>query len=102
MTLTPLTLPRDHPAFAGHFPGTPIVPGVVLLDEILHAISAAEGISLAACYINSVKFLSPLKPGESVMIAHEVEESGTIRFEMLCGERRIMIGNVTPGLENAD
>lgn len=95
-TQTPLTIPADHPAFAGHFPGMPIVPGVVLLDEALHAISAASGISLAACFINSVKFLSPLKPGESIVIEHEAQENGAIRFEILCGTRKIAAGNVSP------
>jgi 3-hydroxymyristoyl/3-hydroxydecanoyl-(acyl carrier protein) dehydratase len=98
MMQTRLTIPSDHPAFAGHFPGMPIVPGVVLLDEALHAIGVAEDISLAACYINSVKFLSPLKPGESAVIEHEVQENGAIRFEVLCGERKIVAGSVTPGL----
>jgi len=102
MTQTPLNIPIGHPAFAGHFPGTPIVPGVVLLDEALHAICAAEGMSLAACHINSVKFLSPLKPGESVIIEHEVQESGVIKFEVLCGERRIVAGSVMPGTGSAD
>jgi 3-hydroxyacyl-[acyl-carrier-protein] dehydratase len=94
-TQTPLTIPANHPAFAGHFPGMPIVPGVVLLDEALHAVSSATGISLAACFINSVKFLSPLKPGEAATIVHEVQDNGSIRFEITCGTRKIAAGSVT-------
>ena len=77
---TILTIPANHPAFAGHFPGTPIVPGVVLLDEVLHAISLDTGLDETAWQISSVKFLSPLKPGESVIIEHEQLANGTIKF----------------------
>ena len=51
-----------HPALPGHFPGNPIVPGVVLLDRIAAAIERAHGTRLAK--IVSVKFLAPLKPEE--------------------------------------
>ena len=95
-TLTPLNIPVDHPAFAGHFPGMPIVPGVVLLDEALHAISASTGIPVAACFINSVKFLSPLKPGEAVVVTHEIQGSDSIAFEINCGTRKIVAGSITP------
>ncbi|MBS1142561.1 MAG: hypothetical protein H6R13_4014, partial [Proteobacteria bacterium] len=27
--------PSDHPALTGHFPGRPIMPGVVLLDQAI-------------------------------------------------------------------
>ena len=77
---TILKIPANHPAFAGHFPGTPIVPGVVLLDEILHVISLDTGLDETAWQISSVKFLSPLKPGESVVIEHEQLANGTIKF----------------------
>ncbi|WP_223247369.1 hypothetical protein [Sulfuriferula sp. AH1] len=56
------TVPADHPAFAGHFPGMPILPGVVLLDIALQAIADANSIALDSCEIGSVKFLSPAAP----------------------------------------
>jgi 3-hydroxymyristoyl/3-hydroxydecanoyl-(acyl carrier protein) dehydratase len=94
---TPWTVPADHPAFAGHFPGKPIFPGVMLLDTVLHAITAATGIALDVCEINSVKFLSPASPGEELVIRHIVSASGTIRFDIVAGMRKIASGSIVPG-----
>lgn len=96
---TILKLPANHPAFAGHFPGTPIVPGVVLLDEVMHAIVIDTGLTETAWQITSVKFLSPLKPNETVMIEHEQLPNGTLRFEVVKYEvlersRQIVSGNL--------
>lgn len=91
---TSLKIPVDHPAFAGHFPGTPIVPGVVLLDEVMHAIQIDTGLVATAWQINSVKFLSPLKPNEIVMIQHEQLANGALKFEVLEGNRQIVIGSL--------
>lgn len=89
----PLKIPANHPAFAGHFLGTPIVPGVVLLDEVMHAVVAETGLAETKWQINSVKFLSPLKPHEAVIIAHEQLANGTMKFEVLEESRQIVIGS---------
>ena len=34
-------IPADHPCLPGHFPGRPIVPAVLVLDEVRAAIEAA-------------------------------------------------------------
>jgi 3-hydroxyacyl-[acyl-carrier-protein] dehydratase len=91
------TVPLDHPAFAGHFPGTPIVPGAMLTDIVLHAIAAATGTALDVCTINSVKFLSPAGPGEELVIQHTVSASGAIHFDIVAGARKIASGTVVPG-----
>lgn len=61
-------IPPTHPAFAGHFPGQPMLPGVVLLDLIqAEADLAAHGLILTG--IAQVKFLRPVRPGEVVTFA---------------------------------
>ena len=57
----------DHPALPGHFPGRPVVPGVVVLDRVLAAIEAAHG-PLAALRLPQVKFMAPLLPGQVARI----------------------------------
>ena len=89
-------IPGHHPVFTGHFPGMPIVPGVLLLDEAMHAIAEATGQSQRNWHIGSVKFLSPLGPGATVIIEHEAQANGAIHFEILEGERRIVTGSITP------
>lgn len=91
------TVPPDHPAFAGHFPGTPILPGVVLLDVALQIIADTSGIALDLCEISTVKFLSPASPGDELLIQHTVSASGTIRFDILAGTRKIASGSIVPG-----
>jgi 3-hydroxymyristoyl/3-hydroxydecanoyl-(acyl carrier protein) dehydratase len=92
----PLPLAHDHPAYAGHFPGMPIMPGVVLLDEALHAIGQAMNADLSSCRINAVKFLSPLKPGEPVRVDYEALATGAVRFDIVSGERKVATGSVRP------
>src|SRR5450759_5271056 len=91
------TVPLDHPAFAGHFPGTPILPGVVLLDLALQIIAASSGIALDLCEISSLKFLSPARPGDELLIQHSVLASGTIRFDIVADRRKIASGSIVPG-----
>ena len=64
-----LCFPPDHPAFAGHFPGFPVVPGVLLLDAMLHLQEQESGRAVAA--IASAKFLRPVAPGQTVTLACE-------------------------------
>ncbi|RZZ80899.1 hypothetical protein [Pseudoxanthomonas winnipegensis] len=58
----------DHPALPGHFPGQPIVPGVVLLDHVLEAIAAAHGPLPGALRLPQVKFVQPLLPDQTARV----------------------------------
>lgn len=92
------TVPLDHPAFAGHFPGMPILPGVVLLDVVLHSIAAATGCPLHGCEIRSVKFSNPAYPGDELQIEHGIQPGGVIRFDITAGLRKIASGSIMAGL----
>lgn len=98
-----LNIPFDHPAFAGHFPGTPIVPGVVLLDEVLHNLCNDIGLTITDWQISSVKFLSPLTPGEPATMKYEQLTNGSIKFEVSSlspdNQRQIVLGSLSPRLK---
>lgn len=91
-----LNIPLDHPAFAGHFPSIPIVPGVVLLDAVLHAVEHDQELPSAVWQISAVKFLSPLKPGEKAVIYYEKTANDGIAFEIRENTRQIVSGNLMP------
>jgi 3-hydroxyacyl-[acyl-carrier-protein] dehydratase len=62
------TIGADHPSLPGHFPNAPLVPGVVILDEVLAALGEwREHYQLTA--IRMVKFLMPLKPDQPFTIS---------------------------------
>lgn len=68
------------------------MPGVVLLDEAAYAIAAATGLSVRQ--IISAKFLSPVLPGEALLIRHEILPTGSVRFELWAGTRRVAAGSL--------
>jgi 3-hydroxyacyl-[acyl-carrier-protein] dehydratase len=77
-----LHIPGDHPAFAGHFPGMPITPGVVLLDRAMHAIAQQLQLDLQTCTINSIKFLNPVLPDTQLTVHYEMTARGNIQFDI--------------------
>ncbi|MFC7543328.1 hypothetical protein ACFQU2_33000 [Siccirubricoccus deserti] len=58
-----ITVPAEHPALPGHFPGRPIVPGVLLLDAVLQAVAAAEPGRGRPSLVARAKFPAPVAPG---------------------------------------
>jgi 3-hydroxyacyl-[acyl-carrier-protein] dehydratase len=77
-------LAADHPAANGHFPGNPIIPGAVLLREIVAAIAipgAAPGGDAPWCRgIRSAKFHHPVRPGETIVVSWTARGEGEVRF----------------------
>lgn len=73
-----LRIDAAHPALAGHFPGNPVVPGVVLLQRVAAAWKAWRGARLGKF---DAKFMRPLLPDEDAVI--ELREDATgVRFSV--------------------
>jgi len=95
----PIEVPAEHPSFAGHFPKFPVLPGAVLLDEALRAIQRARGIDLRQWRIASVKFLAPVRPGDTLRMEHAAGLNGPIRFTIHAADRIIATGRLTSAVE---
>ena len=85
-----LAIAKDHPAYDGHFPGSPLLPGVVLLAEAMAALNVLDR------SLDSAKFLAPVEPGTPLTLSHEVLASGAVRFEIESPRGIVASGLVAP------
>ncbi|MBL6457043.1 beta-hydroxyacyl-ACP dehydratase [Belnapia sp. T6] len=87
-TTTRFLVPPEHPALPGHFPGRPILPGVVLLDAVLQAAGLGQAHLLRA------KFTAPVLPGDAVEIALSPRAGGRIGFTCTCRDVTVLSGEL--------
>lgn len=85
---TRFEVPAEHPALPGHFPGRPILPGVVLLDAVLQAAGLGQATLLRA------KFTAPVLPGDAVEISLAPRAGGRIGFTCASGGRTVLSGEL--------
>jgi 3-hydroxymyristoyl/3-hydroxydecanoyl-(acyl carrier protein) dehydratase len=83
---------RGDPAFDGHFPGRPILPGVALVARALDALERATGTHASDWRLENAKFASPVAPGTRLEMRHQEEVPGRVRFEIRAGERLVAAG----------
>ncbi|MDJ0389534.1 hypothetical protein QMO56_15560 [Roseomonas sp. E05] len=75
-------VPASHPCLPGHFPGRPVVPGVVLLDALFTAL-AEEGHGLVTRLLRA-KFTAPVAPEEEVEVEFRSAGPGRVTFQCHC------------------
>lgn len=79
--LATLRVPHTHPSLPGHFPGQPIVPGVVLLDQVQHAAQQWLGGQVQLRSLQQAKFVTPLLPDQEAQI-HLKLQGAELRFSI--------------------
>lgn len=84
----------DHPCLEGHFPGNPIVPGVLLLDHVGHLLKQWKpGCRIAS--IAQAKFHQLLRAEQRVTVTFTEQTPRSIKFECFEGAEKIATGILT-------
>jgi len=82
---------NDHPSLPGHFPGLPLVPGVMLLEQVALALREWRGERLAR--VPDAKFVAPLLPGQRAQITL-TQTHARVRFEIHRDDELLARGTV--------
>lgn len=96
MILISLPIAAHHPAYSGHFPGNPMLPGVVLLDAALHALESAGRGPSGHWQIGAAKFHSSVRPAEALTLQLETHANGSVRFAISTADRTVASGVLVP------
>jgi 3-hydroxyacyl-[acyl-carrier-protein] dehydratase len=84
----------NEPHFQGHFPGRPIMPGVLIVEAmaqvggvVLSQIPGVNGLCVFAG-IDKVRFRRPVVPGDQLIMTVELLAIKRLRFGKNAGARR--------------
>jgi 3-hydroxymyristoyl/3-hydroxydecanoyl-(acyl carrier protein) dehydratase len=85
----------NHPSLAGHFPGHPVVPAVVLLDCVQTALGTHLQRAATIATFPAVKFHAPVPPGEEFEVRFAESPGGRLNFEIRVAEKSCVTGTLT-------
>lgn len=90
-----LALEPDHLVFQGHFPGNPILPGVIQVDWAVRLGTEAFGPLGTFQGIHNLKFMGLVRPEEplTVFLAFNAE-TGKLRFRYEGATERKSMGTI--------
>ena len=100
-----------HPSLPGHFPGMPVVPGVVFLSFILDEVQRQLPL-VCVTGVRKLKFLQMLLPQQSFVVEFSAPDNVSLRFKCwraapdVAGDARTLLvdGNLqlAPGSRSAE
>jgi 3-hydroxymyristoyl/3-hydroxydecanoyl-(acyl carrier protein) dehydratase len=83
----------NHPSLEGHFPGHPVVPGVVILDEIFSAILQYDDKAILDNVVH-LKFLTPLEAEKTCQLVININDYAKVMIECRLEGRAIVKGKL--------
>jgi len=86
-------IPASHPSLPGHFPGNPIVPAVVILNEVIATCNDWQP-TVHVTGVNSAKFMAPLLPDQQFSISLSHTGKSTIAFECSIKGKTLVSGKL--------
>ena len=93
MTYT-FTIQASHPSLKGHFPNNPIVPGVVILDEVINIVKKLKPERTIES-LPRVKFTHPLLAEQQVTVEITEKSGNKISFNCCHDEIKLVTGQLT-------
>lgn len=75
-------VPPDHPAFEGHFPGSPVLPGIVQIRLFLLTAQRLTGKAWQLGEVQRAKFMRPVLPGQKVVVKMRAKPDDVFEFTL--------------------
>lgn len=92
-----LDVSEDLPLFKGHFPGHPVLPGVIIMEALAQAMSFSvlvgrgdEGVLGFFAGIDNAKFRNQVLPGDTLTLKGTVVKNGS---RMVVAEVQALVGD---------
>jgi 3-hydroxymyristoyl/3-hydroxydecanoyl-(acyl carrier protein) dehydratase len=92
-----LHVPPDLAYFEGHFPGMPILPGVVQIDWSVRFARERLGLRGQFAAAENLKFLSIVRPDTRLTLALQAEKDTRLIFSYFSRDRKYSSGTLVFG-----
>jgi 3-hydroxymyristoyl/3-hydroxydecanoyl-(acyl carrier protein) dehydratase len=87
------TINASHPSLKGHFPNNPIVPGVVILDEVINLLQELKP-NITVDKISMVKFTHTLLAEQKVNVEINEKSESSISFNCSHNDVKLVTGQL--------
>jgi 3-hydroxymyristoyl/3-hydroxydecanoyl-(acyl carrier protein) dehydratase len=79
----------DEAFFVGHFPGRPVVPGVIMIEGLIALIEKTTASRRLLSHVDEAKFRSEAHPNDELTYVMTRIDGG-YRADIRCGDRDIL------------